>query len=199
LKEKLNVLNLNTADIEAGNIRSSINLFSPIHGYVTQVNVNIGKFVNPADVLFVIVDTEHLHAELVVFEKDIPKVKIGQKVRFTLANESVERMATVYLIGRDKELLPGMYLSALVETGGALSPAVPDEAVIDYQGKKYLFVATADTSTVQGHFTMVEIQTGENELGYTAVAIDDSLKEKRIVIKGAYSLLSKMKNTEEGE
>src|SRR5688572_24757879 len=70
LLEKLKVLNVNVASVEQGKVTSTINLYSPINGYVTQVNVNIGKFVNPIDVLFEIVDTEHLHAELIVFEKE---------------------------------------------------------------------------------------------------------------------------------
>jgi cobalt-zinc-cadmium efflux system membrane fusion protein len=228
LREKLKVINLNIESIERGEVSSSIHLYSPINGYVTEVNVNIGKFVNPSDVLFEIVDTEHLHAELIVFEKDVLKIKIGQKVRFTLANETRERMATVYLIGReiredrtvrihchidteDKELLPGMYLSALVETGGALVPALPNEAVISYQGKQYIFVASEEihrkeqqheNTTEQAHedsqhFSMVEIETSNSELGYTEVTVPDSLANSQIVIKGAYSILSKMKNSEE--
>lgn len=233
LKEKLKVLNLNAASVESGDLRSTINLYSPIDGYVTEVNVNIGKFVNPADVLFEIVDTEHLHAELIIFEKDVPKLKIGQKVRFTLANETKERMATVYLIGReisadrtirihchidkeDKELLPGMYLMAVVETGGALVPAIPNEAIIDYQGKKYMFIVSEETHTDEHegdehkeeskedaheegtHFKMVEIATGYSELGYTEITLPEAFdNETQIVIKGAYSLLSKLKNSEE--
>lgn len=239
LREKLKVININSASVEEGKIKSSINLYSSIDGYVTQVNVNIGKFVNPTDVLFEIVDTEHLHAELIVFEKDVRKLKIGQKVRFTLANETHERMATVYLIGReissertvrihchidkeDRELLPGMYLMALVETGGALVPALPNEAVIDYQGKKYIFFVSEkghahedtpnpnETTKEQSHgneekheegklFEMIEIQTGNSELGYTELKLPENFEadSAEAVIKGAYSLLSKLKNSEE--
>lgn len=220
LREKLKVINLNIESIENGNVTSFINLYSPINGYVTEVNVNVGKFVNPSDVLFEIVDTEHLHAELIVFEKDVRKIKIGQKVRFTLANETKERMATVYLIGReiredrtvrihchidseDTELLPGMYLSALVETGGALVPALPNESILSYQGKKFIFVAQneVEDTTLKNegdqHFAMVEIQASNSELGYTEISLPDSLSKSRIVFKGGYAILSKMKNREE--
>jgi membrane fusion protein, heavy metal efflux system len=220
LREKLKVINVDVRSLEAGQVTSSINLYSPIGGYVTQVNVNIGKFVTPTDVIFEIVDTEHLHAELIVFEKDVPKLKIGQKVRFTLANETEERMATIYLIGReinkdrtvqihchidkeDTELLPGMYLSAYVETGGALVPALPDEAIVDYNGKKYIFIVSEEKheegkSKESGqYFMMLEIQTSNRELGFTEVNVPDSLSQAEVVVKGAYSLLSKMKNSEE--
>jgi cobalt-zinc-cadmium efflux system membrane fusion protein len=230
LLEKLKLLNLNPASIEQGNLKGSINLYSPINGYVTQVNVNIGKFVNSADVLFEIVDTEHLHAELIVFERDVPKLKIGQKVRFTLANESKDRMATIYLIGReigddrtiqihchidqeDKELLPGMYLNAVVETGGALVPSLPDEAIMDFRGEKHLFVITdahaEDEKNPKGEgkageggtsYEMVKIQTGNSELGYTEIILPpDFDRTREIVIKGAYALLSELKNSEEEE
>lgn len=234
--EKLKVLNINTESVDKGQITSTINLYAPIAGYVTQVNVNIGKFVSPTDILFEIVDTEHLHAELIVFEKDVLKLKLGQKVRFTLANESKERTATVYLIGReinkdrtiqihchidkeDTQLLPGMYLKAVVETGGAQVPALPDEAVIDFQGKKYIFMVTKinheddvkkaekgskdeqvqkHDSDANTHFTMIEIQIGNSELGYTEVIFpEDFNPQTRVVTKGAYALLSKMKNSEE--
>jgi len=196
-------------------------VYSPINGYVTEVNVNIGKFVNPTDVLFEIVDTEHLHAELTVFEKDVPKLKIGQKVRFTLANETKERTAIVYLIGReistdrtirihchidkeDKDLLAGMYLKAIVETSGALVAALPDEAIVDFQGKKYIFVPTSgehaegkNEEIERKHFAMTEIQVGYSEDGYTEILPSDGLDvNTEVVVKGAYSILSKMKNSE---
>lgn len=227
LLAKLKLIHVNLEEVEKGNITSTGNVYSPISGYVTEVNVNIGKFVAPSDVLFEIVDTEHLHAELTVFEKDVLKLRIGQRVRFTLANESEERMATVYLIGReisedrsvrihchidkeDKELLPGMYLKANVETGGAKVPALPNEAVIDYQGKKYIFIPVEGEvhkhskeekheNEEEGiHFSMVEIQIGNSELGFTEVILPDTLnKSTDVVVKGAYSILSKIKNNEE--
>jgi len=230
LKEKLKMINIDVTALEAGTIKNSINLYAPITGYVTEVNVNIGKFVNPADILFEIVDTEHLHAELTVFEKDVPKLKIGQRVRFTLANETKERLATVYLIGReigqdrtirihchiDKEdtnLLPGMYLKAIVETGSAEVTALPDAAIIDYQSKKYIFYQLSETPHAplenesknqhagEYHFTMVEVKTGNKEMGYTEVNLPENfpIENAKVVVKNAYAILSKMKNTEEEE
>lgn len=228
LKEKIKVSGISLSAVENGNIQSTINIYSPISGFVTEVNVNIGKFVNPTDVLFEIVDTEHLHAELTVFEKDIPQLQIGQKVRFTLANETTERTAKVYLIGReisddrtvrvhchiDKEdihLLPGMYLKAIVETGQTQVPALPDESIVDFQGQKYIFIASAENQTsepennkeenkeAEHHFTMVAIQTGNSDVGYTEVILPEGIDKTKVVIKGSYALLSKMKNSEEEE
>ena len=211
LKSKLMMLGINGEKLTSQTMQNSITINSPISGYVTHVNVNIGMYVNPTDVMFKIVDTEHLHAELTVFEKDVPKIKLGQKVRFTLANETDERTATVYLIGReistdrtvrihclldkeDLDLLPGMYLKAYVEAGTQRLSALPNEAIVNFEGKDYVFVAEKEAN----HFKMLEVTKGISELGYTEIVTKEGLNnESLIVINGAYDILAKIKNSEE--
>ncbi len=211
LKSKLMMLGINGEKLTSQTMQNSITINSPISGYVTHVNVNIGVYVNPTDVMFKIVDTEHLHAELTVFEKDVPKIKLGQKVRFTLANETDERTATVYLIGReistdrtvrihchldkeDLDLLPGMYLKAYVEAGTQRLSALPNEAIVNFEGKDYVFVAEKEAN----HFKMLEVTKGISELGYTEIVTKEGLNnESLIVINGAYDILAKIKNSEE--
>ncbi len=214
-RSKLSIMNISFAALEKGQIQKTFNLYTPMAGYVTQVNTNIGAFASTTDVLFKIADTEHLHAELTVFEKDVPKLKLGQKVRFVLANEEKERMATVYLIGReiskertvqihchldqeDTQLLPGMYLKAYVESGMNKVEALPDAAIVEFEGKKFVFI---DQPAAKGNnpyrYRMMEVKTGVAENGYTQVSFAEQIGEVKVVIKGAYDLLSKVKNAEE--
>jgi len=165
LEEKLKILNINPKTLTKSNIRSVVNIYSPISGYVTTVNVNIGSFVNPQDVICKIVDTDHLHAELTVFEKDISKIKIGHKLRFVLVNEgNKERTASVYLINHEispertirvhahidtenPNLMPGMYLKAFIEVGeNNKTTALPDQAIVNADGKSYIFIKDAGHS-----------------------------------------------------
>ncbi len=212
-KTKLALLDLNFSELEKGLITKTFNLYAPISGYVTQVNTNIGAFASTTDVLFKIADTEHLHAELTVFEKDVPKLKIGQKVRFTLANEEKERMATVFLIGReiskertvqihchmdveDTQLIPGMFLKGYVESGISKVQALPNEAIVEFEGKKYIFTEQSTHADKSHQFKMIAVTATIAENGYTQVAFTESEKNNKIVIKGAYDLLSKVKNAE---
>lgn len=220
INARLRAVGINPASVTNSNFISTVSIRTPISGYVTEVNTNIGAYVNPTDILFEIVDTKHLHAELTVFEKDVPKLKIGQKVRFTLANETTDRMATVYLIGReistertvrihchldkeDAQLLPGMYLQALVETASNKVAALPEKAIVDFEGKKYIFVEAEEGEAHEGegemhHFEMMEVNVGVTEMNYTEVRTSGvDLNTKKVVINGAYDLLSKMKNSEE--
>ncbi len=214
LEAKLRFIHINPAQVGQGKIQSSIPLISPINGFVTQVHGNLGAYINATSVLFQIVDARHLHAELTLFEKDITRIKIGQKVRFTLANETRERTATVYLIRKeieadrsigvhchleeeDDNLIPGTYLTAWIETGGDSVPTLPESAIINAGDKKYIFIQKEKTK--EGiDFERVEIQTGNSENGFMEIVSFGKQKPaSSIVVKGAYDLWAAMTNTEE--
>ncbi len=210
LRSKLKLINISPADIENGEIKNTVSIVAPITGFVMQVNVNIGMYVNPTDVMFKIVDTDHLHAEAQVFERDLTKLKVGQRVLINLTNETVPRIAKVYLIGKeissertvrvhchlekeDSNLIPGMYFSALIELGDTPLNTVPENAVVSFEGKDYLF-----TSIQKNTFKMVEIKTGLTESGYTEIMVPEGFDfASSIVTNGTYGLISKLKNAEE--
>jgi cobalt-zinc-cadmium efflux system membrane fusion protein len=194
---------------------------APRGGYLKTVNATAGQSVTPTDVLFEIVDPTHLDVVLTIFEKDVPKVRTGQTVRYNLANDSVgsSHKATVYLIGRtvsedrtvrvyahlsheDASRLPGTYVRAVVETNSATVPAVPDQAVVQFGGKPYIFIVD-DKPAAKGEtgYRMVPVVTGVSENGYTQVTLPDEVigSKAPVVLEGAYSLLAKLKNAEEEE
>ncbi len=216
LEKKLEQLGISVAQMDKGNITNTIIITSPINGYVTKVNVNIGKYLNPNDVAFEIVDTEHLHAELTVYEKDITKIKTGQTIHFSLPNENGnERSAKVHLIGReissdrtvrihghldkeDIELLPGMYIKARIEVGENKTLSLPEKAIVQNAGKNYIFIKINSEHKDEFAFKMIEVEVGVSENGFTEVMLpkDVSLSAD-VVVNGAYDLLSKLFNSEE--
>jgi membrane fusion protein, heavy metal efflux system len=219
LKAKLQIAGASFATLDKGEINPLISIISPINGYVTQVNASLGAFVAPGTEMFRIVDTEHLHAEIRVYERDLPKVKLGNLVYFNLAHENANRKAHVYLIGReietdrtirvhchldkeDAELLPGMYITATLETQSGNVPALPNDAITTYENKKYVFTykgSRKEDGEDMNDYEMIEITTGLGEFGYTEVQLPVGVdgKDLKIVTKGAYALLSKKFNSEE--
>ncbi|RTY94760.1 efflux RND transporter periplasmic adaptor subunit [Flavobacterium sp. GSN2] len=207
--EKLKFAGINPNNVSTKNISKSINVYSPISGYVAKVNVNIGKYVNPSDVLFEIVNPSDIHLALTVFEKDINKLAIGQSVlAYTNTNPEKKYPCQIILIGKDfsenrsteihchfinydKTLLPGMYMNAEIELKSQQSNVLPSDAIVNYENKNYIFIAKQNKQ-----FEMKEVTIGATENEFTEILSDD-LKDKRIVIKGAYALLMKMKNVEE--
>ncbi|WP_432411296.1 efflux RND transporter periplasmic adaptor subunit [Rasiella sp. SM2506] len=221
LESKLRLIGINPNSAAGGNISSTVNVYSPINGVVREVYVNTGKYFGPQDVLMDITDASDLHVELKVFEDDIPLIRIGQRIRFRLANAPEAWMeAEVFLIGNNvredrsvtihghlketnKELLPGMFVNANIEVGMSEMYALPEEAIVRYQGKHYIFEALGARSegneTMQD-FEMIEIEKDNEEEGFIAISIKNQLKKIEamdIVIKDAFTLLAKAKNSEE--
>lgn len=210
LEEKLKLIGINPAKITANTISRSINIYSPIAGYVSAVNVNIGKYVTPSDVLFELVNPTDIHLALTVFEKDIDKLFIGQKLlAYTNTQPEKKHPSEILLINKDlsaerstmvhchfeqydKTLLPGMFMNADIEVKNNNVKALPEESVVRFANKQYVFIAKS-----KYQFEMVEIQTGVTEKGFTEIIIDPKHENESFVMKGAYTLLMKMKNTAE--
>lgn len=211
LRARLKMLQIDPDQLSPEAIRSTIDLHSPINGYITQINAHVGGFINATDVIFRIVDTEHLHAELTAFEKDVPFIRIGQKIHITMGQSGEERTGTVYLVGKevnadrtvrihghldkmDPRLIPGMYLKAVIETGGKKVSALPEAAVVNFEDRNYIFIQN-DADPLA--FDLFEVTPGIRENGFVEVILPDGTPApKAVVVQGAYKLLSRLRNAE---
>lgn len=211
LREKLRLVHINAATLNENNIRRSVAIYSPISGYVSAVNVNIGKYVNPSDVLFELVNTRDVHLSVKVFEKDLPLVQRGQKIKVALVNNPEKTYtATVSLIARNldndrsatvhchfanpsNDLLPGMYVTAMIETAVKEGINVPEEAVVRWGEGQFVFVQRAPNQ-----FEMTEVTTGATEAGKIAVRSSVlNLLEQTLILRNAYTALMKLQNKAE--
>lgn len=210
LAEKLKLAGINPEKLNENSISKSINIYSPINGYVSKVNVNIGKYISPTDVMFELVNTSDIHLALKIFEKDLDKLSIGQKVTaYTNTYPDKKYPCEILLIGKslseerntdvhchfemyDKALIPGTYMNAEIAITNAKSYVLPEDAIIRFENKHYVFVKK---SAIQ--FEMVEVQIGNTEKGLTEIIKTENLNNQTFVIKGAYSLLMSLKNKSE--
>jgi len=219
LEQKLTLIGINPANLNDDNISRSIPIVSPISGFVKTVNVNIGKFVSPSDVLFEIVNTDNLLLELTLFEKDADKVSNGQKIRFFINNETEQHDAIISQTGKSinadktykvyaavsgkcKNVFPGMYVNAMVEATASQVTAVPNEAIVSFDDKDYIFVFERDKEEGGKPFSeyrMVEIHKSVTDGSFTAIVLPEgfNIQTSKVVIKGAYNLLSAKKNAGE--
>jgi cobalt-zinc-cadmium efflux system membrane fusion protein len=213
LAEKLRLVNLNPGSLNENNISRSVPMYSPINGFVSKVNVNIGKFVNGTDVLFELINPDDIHAALTVFEKDMPKIKVGQLVKVSFVDEPgkeydcevilVTRNVDVNRSGimhchfktRPNNLLPGMFLNGAIHLENVPSLTVPEEAVVRYGNQQYIVQANG-----KNNFQLVTVETGIREKDRVAVSTKNiDLTNMQVVTKNAYAVLGKMKNASEEE
>jgi cobalt-zinc-cadmium efflux system membrane fusion protein len=214
LAEKLKLIGVNPDNLNENTISKSINITSPIDGFVSQVKMNIGKYATPTDVLFELVNPSDIHLTLTIFEKDLFKITIGQKlIAYNNTQPGKKYECEVILIGKDvspertvqvqchfeeydKSLIPGMYMNAEVEVATNNAFVIHNDGLVRFEGKEYVF-----TQTENNKYQMQEVTTANNENGFTQITFADStgIRDKTFVIKGAYTLLMKMKNAEEEE
>ncbi|MBS1771240.1 MAG: efflux RND transporter periplasmic adaptor subunit [Bacteroidetes bacterium] len=212
LQQKLQLIGINPDKLNENTISRTVSVYAPIDGFVSAVKVNIGKYVTPSDVLFELVNPTDIHLALTIFEKDINSLFIGQKlVAYTNNDAGKKYPCEIILIGKDvsaehsiqvhchfdkydNTLVPGMYMNAEIEANSRNSYVVPEDAVVRYGNKQFLFLA------VQGNnYEMKEVTTGASENGMIAITNIENidLTKQAIVTKNAYSLLMKLKNTAE--
>ncbi len=210
LAEQLKIINIQPTKLTANSITGRINIYAPITGTISRVNVNLGKYVAATDILFEIINASSIHLELVVFEKDIRKIFIGQQVtaysnvdpekkypcKVQLINKDVTPEGYTKVIcsffNSDPALLPGMYMNADIQSAYKNVIAVPEDALVSFQGKLYIFEVIGNKT-----YLMKEVQTGTTENAHTVLLNEDEVQNKTIVLKGAYTLLMKLKNKEE--
>ncbi|MFZ1530200.1 MAG: efflux RND transporter periplasmic adaptor subunit [Ferruginibacter sp.] len=210
LAEKLRMININPATVSGNRLTRMVNIYSPINGFVTRINVNIGKYVNPSEVMFELVNPEDIHLNLKVFERDVRKLYVGQRLTaYSNANPDKKYSCEILLISKDISpegtnevhchfvkydplLIPGMYMNAEIQLDSRTVNALPEDAIVSFGGKQYLFEETGKKK-----FEMKEVNTGNAENGYVAIMNANEFAGKSIVVKGAYALLMKLKNKEE--
>lgn len=212
LFEKLKLIGVSPDKLTEKNISGTIPIYAPISGFVSKINVNIGKYVNPSDVLFELVNPEDIHLSLNIFEKDMENVFMGQKV-VAYTNNHPERKydCEVILIGKDvgsdrsinihchfekydKLLVPGTYMNAEISSLPKKGFVMPESAIMSEGKTHYVFVKKQSNS-----FEAIEVSIGitqGNELEVIPLNGFD-LVQTEVVLEGAYSLWMKMKNIEE--
>lgn len=212
LAEKLKLININPETLNESTLSRNVNVFSSIDGFVSKVNVNIGKYVNPSDVLFELINPTDIHLNLNVFEKDLDKLYIGQKLVAFNNNETDKKYpCEIILISQDlsevrsadvhchfedydKTLLPGMYMNAEVEIKLNNVLSINEDAIVSHEGKDYVFIEKASRQ-----YEMIEIKKGGTENNFSEINTVDGkdISQLNIVTKGAYALLMQLKNKAE--
>lgn len=162
LQRQIQMMGISPGSVSNSNLKSGLVVTAPINGTISNILLQIGSYIDVSSPVAEIVDNSSLHLDLQVFEKDLPSIKVGQKIHFTLTNSPVEEYdAEVYSIGTAFEnqsktipihckvkgnksgLIDGMNATAVVSLNNKLMPAVPNTAITSSDGKDYIFLVTA--------------------------------------------------------
>jgi len=209
LKARLKLLNISPQKVLDGKFSTSINIISPISGYVSEIKVNTGSYLDANESIMVITDNTQIHADFLVYENDVQFVKKGQLIHFEVANQAEkEYIASIFAIGMEFEentravhihakvedpqgLIPGMYISGHLHTDKNYVNTIPDEAIVSEGSKAYVFIVIDENKDGISSFKKEEVIPGLSEGGFTEIKFSSALKpETKIAINSAYYLFS---------
>ena len=208
IRKKLQLLSINPASVEQGNITSTITLYASINGNVTEINASKGAYVSPADVIIKIVNTEHIHIELTAFEKDLMQIKEGQKIAFKIPEASNTIFdAEVHLVGtsidkttrtstihghlHDDEkhnFAIGMFVDAEIEISSSLSVAIAENAIIKIDDETVILVLKSFNDDLYT-FETINVTVGKKQNGLVEITSENIKPTDKILTNGAYGLI----------
>jgi RND family efflux transporter MFP subunit len=233
LLRQLQMMGISPGKVSNGNMRSGLVIIAPISGTVSSISAQIGSYVDVSSPVAEIIDNNSIHLDLQVFEKDLPKMRVGQIVHFKLTNNpETEYDAMVYSVGSSFEnesktvsvhgtvtgnkagLIDGMNITGIVSLDKNTTPAVPNEAIVEADGKYYVFVQTDKKAEAHEeadgekegeepkhkqktmNFEKVEVVKGTSDMGYTAITpVKEVPADAKIVVKGAFFVNAKLSNS----
>lgn len=242
LQKQIQLMGINPASVNNNSLQSLLVITSPISGTVSNIFAQLGSYVDVSSPVAEVVDNNSLHLDLQVFERDLPKMKVGQTINFMITNNPAETYtAKVYsigstfenasktiavhssVIGKKSGLIDGMNITGTVNLSNVSSMAVPYEAIVEADGKYYIFVLTdkgpaghqdhghaeeehdhvepeaaspVKDQTGTMNFEKIEVVKGVSDMGYTAITpVSDISPSARIVTKGAFFINARLSNT----
>lgn len=232
LNRQIQMMGIDPGSITVGNLKEELMIKSPIGGTVSNLYATLGTYIDVSSPVAEVINNSKLHLDLQVFEKDIPKIRKGQTVDFVVTNNPEKTyQAEVFSIGSSFEddsktiavhsrvlgdvhgLIDGMNISGIVSLDDVISMAVPDAAVVDSEGKFFIFVQAdpavdshkhgpdhrgEDSHEREVNFERIEVVRGTSFMGYTGITpVRDVPKDARVVVKGAFFVNAKMNDSGE--
>lgn len=208
LKKQLAMINISSSEVEQGNISTMATIYAPIGGSVTKINVTKGSYVSPASPILEIIDNDHIHLELSVFEKDIMRVQKGQDIRFEIPEASTDSFdAEVHLIGAsidekrtikvhghlkdesNNRFLTGMFVNAEIVVDSVQKKALPSEAIVTVNETPYALLLEKEQNNTL-YFKQVKVETGLSGSGYTALEnLSELSSSAQFLTKGPFNLI----------
>lgn len=211
-------MGISTSAVAKGKFTTAFPLHAPISGVVSQLTASLGSYADMQTPLMKIRNTQAVECDLNVFEKDLAKVKVGNRVTFSLTNQpGIKLSGTVcgmnqYFNDGSKsvavhvkmddaslkmsrinhvKLFDGMYVSGQIATGSQRCLALPSQAIVSTDGKQYVFALNGEPKKGEYSFSRHEVTTGVTGGGFTEVKLCDHLKAgKKIVTDNAFYLAS---------
>jgi cobalt-zinc-cadmium efflux system membrane fusion protein len=208
LKKQLEMLHISIANTTKGNFTAIAGIYAPIAGSISKTFVSMGSYVSPASPILEIINNDHIHLELSVFEKDILNIKKDQKIEFKipeasdqvylgevhLVGNSIDENRTIKIHGHienesEYNFISGMFVESSIITSSEKKEALPSEAIVATDDVNYVLVLEKKENNIY-YFLQKRIETSDQYEGKTCITNTQEFKEgSQFLIKGSFNLI----------
>jgi cobalt-zinc-cadmium efflux system membrane fusion protein len=190
---------------ERHDLTAMMPIVAPISGIIVDRQAVIGALAEPSVVLFTIMDLSTLWVDAEVYEKDLDKVRPGQRVEIsviaypdeafsgrvsyigdTLDEERRTAVVRTVVNNRDRKIKPGMFATVrIITTEKENATILPEGAVLRENGKSLVVIQHAD------EYRLREVQLGLVADGRVEILAGLSFGE-RVVTTGHYQIATQL-------
>ncbi|MBZ9786045.1 efflux RND transporter periplasmic adaptor subunit [Psychroflexus sp. CAK57W] len=207
-EEQIRLMNLNPQEIEKGNFTSELNILASISGKISKLNVAQGKFIGKSEMIMEILDVDHIHLELDVFEKDLMKIQKGDSLRFEIPEISEESyLAYVRLIGaeinedrkvrihahpldRENKFTVGMFVNAYFDADRKKRFALPESAFTEVDETTYILELVEQSDTTY-KFKKVGVKSTAPQNGFKPILNTETINlDSKYLTKGVFDMVT---------
>lgn len=208
LKQQLGLLHISSEQVDAGNITAQTYLYAPIDGSISKMNITKGAYISPATEILEIINTDHIHLELSVFEKDILPLKEGQSIVFSTPEasdklhrgnvhrigSSIDENRRVLVHGHIEEtsefnFISGMFVNAEIIINARSQSALPETAVVEAAERNFVLKLMSKTEN-EYVFKPLEVEVYDTESGFVAIGPDELVNpQDEFLTAGGFALI----------
>jgi len=207
IEKKLKLYGISVESLTNTNLQASVSVLSPISGYVSKINALRGQYISPSSEVITIDNRSDVHLEINILERDAPYISKGQNITFYvqgMPNEKNEAqvylmypaindngMVSVHCQIKDdvSNLLPGMFATADIILDSYTALAIEETATVRLDGKDHILVEKSSIGA-EIVFEPIAVEVGMIQNGFVEILNAQDLRDKNILVKGAYYLVN---------
>lgn len=207
ITKELQLYGFSPQEVIKGKLSSIALLQSPINGMIEDLNIHLGQYVDPEDKIATIINTDNIHLELNIFEKDWYPLKVKQAVIFKFSGYAGDwHQAELELIGKSidpntrsvavqakilepiENLVPGIFIEAKISTESQKTWALPETAFAQNESQNYVLKLEKEDND-NYYFSKHKIQVEIEDNGFKSFKEANQDTTAVYLSKGIFTIL----------
>ncbi len=203
LEKQLSMLNIDSRKLEKGNLSSSLTLYAPVSGIISECYLNTGQMADENNPVCKIIDKSKLVIQINIPGKYINQVQKGREMQFFFKKDTMYKTTLIHITkaihkgernfkayaginNKTQDYHPGMIIKTIIPVDSIKKYAIPETAIVEYKNENWVFVETP------AGYQLKQVKTEQTMDNYISIKNYKDLKKTSIVRTGSDLLYKKL-------